>query len=268
VSLDRWRRDLAAYEEKRLADGPLPEELILLPPELLETMQQWSAADRIAWREAAYKSMGRPKSYTKPKKAPAPPRTPKPDPNMETVASVLGAGDADVRRTLLRAELANDVGAALDMVRDFDLDGIIAGGEGLRDRAEELVKARVAVVVTHTGDTSSSRTSPLARRAAGLGAKLVEAGLEPAVASGGAASGRFLRLLAAREVGGGMDAESALASVTLWAATAIGIEDLAGSLEAGKRADLVVWDGDPLAAASHAARVFVGGEEVDIARDQ
>ena len=267
TDLERWRRDLSEYEQERLADGPLPEELILIPPALLESMQQWSAADRVAWREAAYKSMGRPKSYTKPKKTPAPPPTPNDDPNMETVASVMGAGGENVRRTFLRAELSNDVGAALDMVRDFDLDAVIAGGEGLRDRADELQKAQVAVVLTHAGDTDRSRTSPLFRRETGLGAALAKAGLQPAIASGGAASARFLRLLVAREVGEGMERDAGLASVTLWAATAIGVEAQAGSLDVGKRADIVVWDGDPLAAASRAARVFVGGEEVDLARE-
>jgi hypothetical protein len=263
--LERWRRDLADYEEKRLADGPLLEERLLLPPELLERMRLWSSTDRIAWREAAYKAMGRSKRYTKPKKTPSPPPTPRDDPSSDTLASVLGGGD-DVRRVLLRAELENEVGAALDMVRDFDLDAVIAGGEGLRERADELVKARVAVVLTHLGDTAAARTSPLARREAGLGAALAAADLRPALASGGAGSGRFLRLLAAREVGEGMERGQALAAVTLWAAEAAGVAGETGSLDAGKRADVVVWNGDPLDAATRAERVFVAGEEVDLAR--
>ncbi len=269
--LERWRRDLAEYEEERLVDAALPEERLLLPPELLERMRRWSPGARAAWRVAAYKSMGRPKSYTKPKKPRAAPRTPGDDPNMETIASVLGVDDDDdddddgVRRAFLRAELSGDVGAALSMVRDFDLTAVIAGGEGLRARADELVKARVGIVLTSTGDTSLPRTSPLARRLPGLGAALAAKGLRPAIASGGAAPARFLRLLAAREAGEGMSPGEALAAVTLWAAEAAGVADRAGSLAVGKRADVVVWDGDPLAAASRAAHVLVAGREVDLA---
>lgn len=42
-------------------------------------------------------------------------------------------------------------------------------------------------------------------------------------------------------------------------AKAIGIEDQTGSLEAGKRADIVVWTGDPFSTYTKASKVFVDG---------
>jgi imidazolonepropionase-like amidohydrolase len=53
----------------------------------------------------------------------------------------------------------------------------------------------------------------------------------------------------------GLTAADVLASATLVAARAMGIQDDAGSLEAGKRADLVVLDADPLADIANARRV-------------
>lgn len=53
----------------------------------------------------------------------------------------------------------------------------------------------------------------------------------------------------------GMPAAEVLASATIVAARAMGIGDEAGSLEAGKRADLVVLDADPTADIANARRV-------------
>jgi len=47
--------------------------------------------------------------------------------------------------------------------------------------------------------------------------------------------------------------------ITINPAWALGIDDVTGSLEAGKRADIVIWDGNPLSVYSAAERVFVHG---------
>ncbi len=41
------------------------------------------------------------------------------------------------------------------------------------------------------------------------------------------------------------------------------MDDLIGSLEPGKRADILVTDGDPLQALTWIHRMFIGGVEVD-----
>jgi imidazolonepropionase-like amidohydrolase len=212
--------------------------------------------------------MGRSKKYTKPKKPASAPRTPRDDPSSDVIQQVVEIDDkAATRRTLLRAELAADVDGALEAIRDFGLDAVIVGGQGLRDRAKALKKAGVAVIVTDVASTSWSRTSAMARRDEGLGAALVAAGLHPAIATGASGSSRFLRLLVAREIGEGMDAGNALSAVTSWAADAAGVARTTGSLVPGKRADVVVWDGDPFSAATRAEHVFVAGEEVDLEGD-
>ncbi len=53
--------------------------------------------------------------------------------------------------------------------------------------------------------------------------------------------------------------EDALKWVTLNPAWALGIDHLTGSLEVGKRADVVVWDGHPFSVYSSARLVFVAG---------
>lgn len=67
-----------------------------------------------------------------------------------------------------------------------------------------------------------------------------------------------------RLAGGGLDGADAVRVLTRNSADAMGLEDELGSLAPGKRADLVVLDGDPLAdfhrLGETAAAVFVGGE--------
>jgi imidazolonepropionase-like amidohydrolase len=53
----------------------------------------------------------------------------------------------------------------------------------------------------------------------------------------------------------GLTAAEVLASATIVAARAMGIADETGSLEAGKRADLVVLEADPTADIANARRV-------------
>ncbi len=266
IEVERWRRDLAEYEDERLAVEPTLEERLLLSPELLARMRLWTPAERAAWREATYKSMGREKAYTKPKNPATPPRAPGDDPNLDALRDALGDGATPAaRRTLLRAELEGDVDAALRIAADFALTPVVAGGEGLRRRTAELARAHARVVLTHLGDTSASTTSAVARRSPGLAAALAAARLRPALGTGGVGAARWLRLFAAREIAEGLPRDAALAAVTLWAAESAGVEAQMGSLDAGKRGDVVVWSGDPFGATSRALHVFVEGAEVDVA---
>ncbi|QTC90487.1 amidohydrolase [Brevundimonas goettingensis] len=66
-------------------------------------------------------------------------------------------------------------------------------------------------------------------------------------------------LAAGRAAGLNIPEERAVAWFTLNAAKAIGIADQTGSLEAGKRADVVIWSADPFSVYARADQVFVDG---------
>jgi imidazolonepropionase-like amidohydrolase len=262
--LERRRRDVARYEERRAADAGTKEERLLLPPELLETMSLWTPAERAAWREAAMKSMGRESEYVKPKDLAKAPARVGEDPGLDLVLSTFGGKDATPRRAWIRAESDSDVAAALRLAREFDLTATVAGGEGLADHAKELVRAKCPVVVTELADTAARDDGPLAKRGPALAARLVAAGLRPAFGSGAQGGGsRFLRLLAATQIGEGLSADDALRAVTVWAAESAGVADKVGAIAVGRRADIVVWDGDPFDATSKPRTVIVGGKVVE-----
>ena len=71
-----------------------------------------------------------------------------------------------------------------------------------------------------------------------------------------------LRLEAALAMREGLPRSIALQAITLQAAEIIGVEKRVGSIEAGKDADLVVFDGDPFAIETKVIQVWVNGNQV------
>ncbi len=66
-------------------------------------------------------------------------------------------------------------------------------------------------------------------------------------------------LRAGWDAGVDLTREDALRWITINAARAIGIEDEVGSLEPGKRADVVIWSGDPFSIYTRADQVLIDG---------
>ena len=64
---------------------------------------------------------------------------------------------------------------------------------------------------------------------------------------------------AAARVGMDIPPESAIRWITANAAKSLGIADQTGTLEAGKMADVVVWDGNPFSVYTRAERVYIDG---------
>ncbi|MCB9786839.1 MAG: amidohydrolase [Deltaproteobacteria bacterium] len=66
-------------------------------------------------------------------------------------------------------------------------------------------------------------------------------------------------MAAGRRAGVDLSEDDALRWITANAAWTLGIEDQVGTLETGKRADIVVWDADPLSVYASADLVFIDG---------
>lgn len=76
-------------------------------------------------------------------------------------------------------------------------------------------------------------------------------------------------MYAGRRAGIDISENEALRWITANAAWALGVQDLTGTLEAGKMADVVVWSGSPFSVYTHAEQVFIDGELVfDRANEQ
>ncbi len=61
-----------------------------------------------------------------------------------------------------------------------------------------------------------------------------------------------------------MSHNGAIQAITLNPAEIFGFDNVAGSIEEGKDADIVIWDGDPLEITSNTDHVIIRGVEYDL----
>jgi imidazolonepropionase-like amidohydrolase len=92
--------------------------------------------------------------------------------------------------------------------------------------------------------------------------ELMDAGVSVALSAQDLREEDGLARQAMYAVRAGVSPEEAIKAVTLTPAKMLGIDKEVGSIEAGKRADLVVWSGEPLDATSRPLVVLVGGRSV------
>ena len=138
---------------------------------------------------------------------------------------------------------------------------VVGGTEGYRV-AEELARRKIPVVVTSSNSITYDRDESITINFRNP-ALLHAAGVKVAIGIPRSSGVRNLPYDAAHAVAYGLPREVALRSVTLNAAEALGLGQLLGSLDTGKRADILVTDGDPLQILTMIERMFIGGVEVD-----
>jgi len=155
---------------------------------------------------------------------------------------------------------ASDIEAALRLARDFRLKLIVAGGREAWMVARQLVDAKVPVLLDPMANLPDSfETLGATLESAG---RLHKAGVTVAFMTGDSHDVRNIKQAAGNAVSYGMPWDAALAALTLVPARLWGIADRYGTLEPGKDADVVVWDGDPLETTSYPEHVFIRGVEV------
>ncbi len=134
----------------------------------------------------------------------------------------------------------------------------LASGDAYK--AAGLLGARKAIVVVRP----DLAFAPLTRDRVNPALEFARAGCRVAFAAAGDTPEALEvhLFLAAQGVKHGLSRDAALRALTLAGAEALGIEKRAGSIEAGKDADLLLLDGDPLGAATRIRKVFAAGREI------
>jgi imidazolonepropionase-like amidohydrolase len=189
---------------------------------------------------------------------------PSPDPRLSALAPY-AKGEKPV---IFRADRRIEILDALKLVEELKLKAIITGGLEAWKVADALKAARVPVLVSGTLRLPVERTDPYDAVYANP-AKLQQAGVTFAIRSIGqgpdqATSGRNLPFEAAVAVAFGLPESEALKAVTLAPAQILGLGDQLGSLEVGKRANLVLSAGSILQPTTEVKAVFLGGRPMTL----
>jgi len=164
---------------------------------------------------------------------------------------------------IVDVDRASDIETAMKIAREYNIRLIVMGGAEAWMLADRLAAAKIPVL-TGAMANSPNEFATLGQRQENAGL-LAKAGV-PVTLVGNAEGGstdaftaRNVRYEAGNAVAYGMDYSAALRAITLTPAETFGVADQVGSLAAGKRADVVIWSGDPFEFSSRAEHVFVNG---------
>lgn len=162
-------------------------------------------------------------------------------------------------RIVVEVDRAADIRQLLRWAAREKVKIAVAGGAEAWQLAPELAAAKVPVFVDALGNlpTTFDQIGATLENAA----RLQRAGVPVAFAQRDDAShnARKMRQLAGNAVANGLPWADGLAGLTRVPAEVLGVADQIGSIEPGKRADLVLWEGDPLDVAHYAEQVWLGG---------
>ena len=165
---------------------------------------------------------------------------------------------------LINADQASDIQSAIDLAKEFGIKVIIGGGEEAWEVADHLAAAKIPVLAGAMSNIPSS-FSALGSRQDNV-ALLRKAGVQVAIIGNGGGDEelfnvRNIRYEAGNAVGYGMSWDDALKAITEAPAEIFGVGDRVGSLQPGREANFVIWDGDPFEFATRAVAVYVRGQK-------
>jgi imidazolonepropionase-like amidohydrolase len=147
---------------------------------------------------------------------------------------------------------------------------VIHGGAEAWMVARELAGADISVILDPLANLPDRMESLAARldNAALLHRAGVRFAIAPGPSSVDAHQARLVLQLAGNAVANGLPWDAAFAAVTKSPADMFGVGREFGALAPGRAADVVVWDGDPLEAASAPTAVFIEGRETALVSRQ
>lgn len=163
---------------------------------------------------------------------------------------------------LFTANKATEIMAAIRLAKEFGFKLILDGGAESYLVMDEIKDAGIPVIVHPTmvrnyGDTKNASFE--------TAAALYKNGIKAALQSGYEGyvpKTRVVLFEAAVASSYGLSFEDALGSITINAATILGVDNRIGSLEEGKDADIVIFDGNPFEYTTHVCKVIVNGKIV------
>ncbi|HYX37046.1 MAG TPA: amidohydrolase family protein [Oligoflexus sp.] len=144
--------------------------------------------------------------------------------------------------------------------KGFPVQLILSGAGEAWLAARELAEAKIPVIVTPS--RQMPRTLDQLRVRDDQATLLMQASVDVIISTDDVRAGR-LRQEAARAVAFSLPYASAVAAISSVPARVFGLNDR-GAIEVGKRADLVLWSGDPLEPQSAVQKLWIAGQDMGL----
>lgn len=178
-------------------------------------------------------------------------------PEMDQLSKVI-SGELPL---LIVVDAASDIQNAIKWVEGKNIKVVFSGvAEGWRV-ADEIAKAGIPVITGPVQELPTRQSDRYDTPYANAG-KMAKAGVKVALRTDEEENVRNLPFHAAFAAAYGLGKEEALKAVTINPAEIFGVADQYGSVEAGKRANLIVSTGDPLETRTQIIHVFIDGYRV------
>jgi len=165
-------------------------------------------------------------------------------------------------KALVSVNTAPDILSAIRLAKEFNLKLVIEGGAEAY-RLIDKIKASGAEVIVHP--TMARPYGEMANMTMENAAILTRAGIPVSIESGYEGyvpKTRVILFEAAVAAANELPYEEALKAITLNPARLLGLEKRIGSIEKGKDADIVLYDGDPFEYTTHVCKVIIDGKLV------
>ena len=162
-------------------------------------------------------------------------------------------------KALMTVNSTNDIMNAIRLAKEFNFKLVIDGAAEAYNVIDEIKAAKVEVILHATMARNGGDMVNMTRESAGI---LTAAGIPVSIETGYEAyvpKTHVLLYEAALAVTYGLPYEEGLKAITINPAKLLGIDKRVGSIEKGKDADLVLFDGDPYEYLTHVCKVMIDG---------
>lgn len=156
------------------------------------------------------------------------------------------------------ANRASDLLQLIKLKQDYDLKMVIQGAGDAPIVAKQLALAEIPVIIMPLNNLPHSFDS--LHHSLTDAAQLFAAGVKVIFMEYESHNQYQLRLLAGNAIANGVSQQDALTAITSNVATAYSLN--AGQIKIGKRADLVLWDGDMFDVSGQVKTIWINGKEI------
>ena len=162
---------------------------------------------------------------------------------------------------IMKSHRASDLLKLIEIKERFNLNMVIMGAQEAHLVKSELAEAGIPLIINPINNIPDS-FDELASNIQ-MASRLEEAGIPIMFNVSRSHNYHLIRQGAGVAVANGMSYGAAIKSLTSVPAETFGMSDR-GTLEAGKIADLIIWDEDPLEPSAMPEYVFISGENMDL----